>query len=403
MAFQIEVARAGYPALAEGFAHFDAAAGSLVARPAAEAAHAVMTSAVANRSTAFEPGRRAIRILDDARAAVADLLGAQADGVVFGSSATSLTYLVSRTLAQTWWPGDEIVVSRLDHDANVRPWVQAAEAVGVTVRWAEFDRETGSLPAEQYRELIGARTRLVALTAGSNANGAIPDVPTVSALAHTAGALCYVDGVHATPHLPTDVAALGADFYVTSAYKWSGPHLAACVADPAVWETLRPQKLIPSPDRVPERFEHGTPSFEMLAAATAAVDHLAGLDDAATGTRRERVLQSMAAVRAYEADLFAVMAKGLAEVPGLRTAPAPENRCPTIAFRLRGQDPADTAAALGERGVCVFSGDYYAAEFFSALGWRDTGGAVRASIYHYTNAADVERLLDSVRAVASGM
>ncbi len=400
MAFQIEVARAGYPALAEGFAHFDAAAGSLVARSAAEAAHAVMTSAVANRSTAFEPGRRAIRILDEARAAVADLLGAQADGVVFGSSATSLTYLISRALTPTWRPGDEIVVSRLDHDANVRPWVQAAEAAGATVRWASFDLETGSLPAEQYRELIGERTRLVALTAGSNANGAIPDVATVSALAHTAGALCYVDGVHATPHLPTDVAALGADFYVTSAYKWSGPHLAACVADPALWETMRPRKLIPSPDRVPERFEHGTPSFEMLAAASAAVDHLAGLDPAATGTRRERILRSMAEVRAYEADLFAIMVKELSGVPGVRMVPAPEHRCPTVAFRLGEQDPAETAAALGDRGVCVFSGDYYAAEFFSALGWRDSGGAVRASIYHYTTRADVDRLVEALTAAS---
>lgn len=401
MAFQIEVARAGYPALAEGFAHFDAAAGSLVARAAADAAHAVMTAAVANRSAAFEPGRRSIRIVEQARAAVADLLGAQAEGVVFGSSATSLTYLFSRTLAQTWRPGDEIVVSRLDHDANVRPWVQAASAAGAAVRWASFDLETGALPTGQYRDLLTERTRLVALTAGSNANGAIPAVATISALAHKVGALCYVDGVHATPHVPTDVAALGADFYVTSAYKWSGPHLAACAADPALLETLRPWKLVPSPDRVPERFEHGTPNFAGLAAMTAAVEHIAGLDPAATGTRRERVLQSMAAVRGYESEVFAELVKGLAEVPGIWIVPAPEHRCPTIAFRLDGQDPADTAAALGERGVCVFSGDYYAAEFFTALGIRDSGGAVRASIYHYTTSADVERLLEGVRAIAA--
>jgi cysteine desulfurase family protein (TIGR01976 family) len=401
MAFQIEQARAGYPALAEGFAHFDAAAGSLVCRPAADAAHAVMTAAVGNRTTAFAPGRRSIEIVEDARAAVADLLGAQADGVVFGSSATSLTYLVSRTLAQTWQPGDEVVVSRLDHDANVRPWVQAAETAGVTVRWAEFDRETGELPADQYRDLITERTRLVALTAGSNANGAIPDVPRVSGLAHEVGALCHVDGVHATPHLPADVTALGADFYVTSAYKWSGPHLAACVAEPALWETLRPQKLMPSPDQVPDRFEHGTPSFAALASITAAVDHLAGLDGAATGSRRERVVRSMEAVRAYEAEVFALLVAGLSGVPKVRMVPAPQHRCPTLGFRLGDQDPAKTAAALGDRGVCVYSGDYYAYEFFSALGLRDSGGAVRAGIYHYTTAADVDRLLEAVRAVAA--
>jgi cysteine desulfurase family protein (TIGR01976 family) len=396
MAFHVEAVRARYPALNEGFAHFEAAAGSLVAGSVADAAHRVMTTAVANRSTAFEPGRRAIRILLDARDAVADLLGAQAEGVFFGSSATSLTYLVSRTLASTWQPGDEIVVSRLDHDANVRPWLQAAQAAGVTVRWAEFDRETGGLAAEQYKELVTERTRLVALTAGSNANGAIPDVPAISALAHDFGALCYVDGVHVTPHLPVDVAELGADFYVTSAYKWSGPHLAACAADPALLEGLRPQKLMPSPDEVPERFEHGTPSFASLAAVTAAVDHLAALDDSATGTRRERIRHSMSSVRAYESALFAELIAGLEAMPKVAMVPAPDHRCPTVAFRMAGQDPAETAAALGAQGICVFSGDYYAYEFFSALGLRESGGAVRAGIYHYTTSQDVARLLEAL-------
>jgi cysteine desulfurase family protein (TIGR01976 family) len=320
--------------------------------------------------------------------------------VVFGSSATSLTYLVSRTLATTWRPGDEIVLSNLDHDANVRPWVQAASSAGVTVRWARFDPETGSLAAGQYPALIGERTRLVALTAASNANGAISDVARVSALAHEAGALCYVDGVHATPHLPIDVAALGADFYVTSAYKWSGPHLAACAADPQLWERLEPQKLKPASDVVPERFEFGTPSFASLASITAAVDHLASLDDAATGTRRERVTRSMAAVRAYESDLFAKLVSGLAAVPGISfvPAPSPADRCPTVAFRIEGEDPGKTAARLGDAGVCVYSGDYYAYEFFSALGLRDSGGAVRASIYHYTTERDVARLLAALNA-----
>ncbi|HEX6681724.1 MAG TPA: cysteine desulfurase-like protein [Candidatus Limnocylindrales bacterium] len=394
MAFRIDAVRAAYPALAEGFAHFDAAAGSLVAGSAAGAAHAVMTGAYANTSPAFEAGRRSIQVVADAREAVADLLGASPDGVVFGSSATSLTYLVSRTLAGTWRPGDEIVVSNLDHDANVRPWVQAAGDAGITVRWARFD-STGTLPAEQYEELIGERTRLVALTGASNANGAIPDVARISALAHAAGALCYVDGVHATPHLPIDVAALGADFYVTSAYKWSGPHLATCAAPPELWETLVPQKLKPSPQRVPDRFEFGTPPFAQLASLTAAVDHLAGLDDAATGSRREKVMQSMAAVRSYEAALFAKLVAGMSAVPGISFVPAPalENRCPTVPFRIDGEEPGKTAARLGDAGVCVMHGDNYAYEFFTALGLRDSGGAVRASIYHYTSEADVERLL----------
>lgn len=401
MPLQIDSVRAAYPGLAEGFRHFDAAAGSLVAKPVADAAHAVLTGAVANRSTAFEPGRRAIRIVAEARAAVADLVGGEAEGVVFGASATALTYLVARTIARSWVPGDEVVVSRLDHDANIRPWVQVAEDAGATVRWAEFDPATGELPTGQYAELVTERTRLVAVTAASNAIGTRPAVAEISRLARSVGAWCYVDGVHATPHQPVDVRELGADFYVTSAYKWSGPHLAACVADPATWAGLHPQKLRPSSDAVPERFEHGTPSFASLAAVTAAVEHLAGLDAAATGTRRERLVRSMTAVEEYERGLFDELVAGLAAIPSVWLCPAPQDRCPTVSFRIGGQDPARTSAALGEQGICAFSGDYYAYEYFTAMGLRDTGGAVRAGIYHYTSAEDVARLLDAVRRLAA--
>lgn len=400
MAFDIARARAAYPALGEGFRHFDAAAGSLVAEPVARAVHAVYTGAVANRSDAFAPGRRALEIVVEARRAVGDLLGADPAGVMFGSSATSLTYLIARTVAASWQPGDEVVVSRLDHDSNVRPWVQLAAERGVTVRWAEFDPATGTLPTGQYRDLIGERTRLVAVTAASNAIGTRPDVPAIAALAHAAGALVYVDGVHATPHQPTDVAALGADFYVTSAYKWSGPHLAACAADPALLETLRPLKLRPSSDAVPERFELGTPSFASLAGVTAAVDHLATLDPAATGTRRERLVTSLAAVRDYEAGLFTSLVDGLAAIDGVTLCPAPDDRCPTVSFRLGATHPAATSAMLGDQGICAFAGDYYAWEYFNAMGLRETGGAVRAGVYHYTTADDVDVLLETLRTAA---
>jgi cysteine desulfurase family protein (TIGR01976 family) len=395
----IDAVRAAYPALAQGFCHFDGAAGTLVAAPVSAAIAGVLTDAVANRTDAFEPGRRAGQIVDGARAAVADLLGGVPSGVVFGSSATSLTYIVSRTLAQSWGPGDEVVVSRLDHDANVRPWVQAAARTGATVRWAEFDRSTGALPTEAFASQITDRTRLVAVTAASNAIGTRPDVPAIAALAHSAGALCYVDGVHATPHQPTDIARLGCDFYVTSAYKWSGPHLATCIADPALWESLRPEKLMPSDDTVPDRFEFGTPSFELLAGITAAVDHLATLAGPASGTRRENVLNGLWAARSYETGLFDRLIKEMAQIPGLRMQPAPADRAPTVAFRLGDQHPKATSDALGEKGICVFSGDYYAYEYFTAVGLRDTGGAVRASVYHYTSERDVDRLLDGLRSL----
>jgi cysteine desulfurase family protein (TIGR01976 family) len=405
MGFDVARVRAEYPGLAEGYVQFDGAAGTLVAARAAAAVAWALRSAISNRTTAFEPGRAGTRIVDAARAAVADLLGVPAEGVVFGNSATSLTYLVARTLADSWRPGDEIVVSRLDHDANVRPWLHAAERAGATVRWAEFDHDTGELPAAQYDDLLSERTRLVAVTAGSNAIGTRPDVAGIARRVHAAGALFYVDGVHATPHGPTDVAALGADFYVTSAYKWSGPHIATCVADPARWETLRPEKLRPSPDEVPERFEFGTLCFELLAGVTGAVEHLADLAPAdsvsgATDPRRARILSSLAAARDHEMELFAGLVAGLAELPAVRMCPAPDDRCPTVAFRIDGQPPEQTAAALGDEGICVFAGDYYAFEYFRAMGLRDSGGAVRASVYHYNTADEVARLLDAVKRLA---
>ncbi|MGX6600665.1 cysteine desulfurase-like protein [Micromonosporaceae bacterium Da 78-11] len=392
MSFDVARVRAAYPALAEGFVHLDGAAGTQVAQPVIDAIAGALTSAVSNRSAAFEPGRRSTGIVAAARSAVADLVGGEPGGVVLGPSATALTYLVARTLAQSWRPGDEVVVSRLDHDANIRPWVQAAESAGATVRWAEFDAKTGELPSGQYADLVGPRTRLVAVTAASNANGTMPRVREIADLAHAAGALVYVDGVHATAHVPTDVRALGADFYVTSAYKWSGPHVAAVVAEPALWESLRPAKLIPSSDAVPERFEFGTPSFELLAGVTAAVDHLAGLGGP-DGDRRTRVVAGLTAAAAHEDALLDRLLTGLAADPDVTICPAAAERCPTVSFRVRGEAPADTARRLGDQRICVFAGDYYAYEYFTATGLRDSGGAVRVSIYHYNTADEIDRLL----------
>ncbi|WP_327004233.1 cysteine desulfurase-like protein [Dactylosporangium sp. NBC_01737] len=399
MSFDVARARRAYPALAEGFVHFDGAAGTLVAEPVARAVAGVLGGAVSNRTTAFEPGRRALRIVEQARAAVGDLLGADPAGVVFGPSATALTYTVARGLAEQWQPGDNVVVTRLDHDANVRPWVQLAARAGVEVRWAAFDPATGALPTDVFGPLVDGRTRVVAVTAASNAIGTRPDVAAIAGIAHEAGAVVYVDGVHATAHLPVDVAALGADYYVTSAYKWSGPHLAACAATPQQWERTAMLKLLPSPDAVPERFELGTPSFELLAGVEAAVDFIATLDDEASGSRRDRVLRSMAAVDAYEMDLFDRLLKGLRAVPSVRVLPAPEGGCPTVSFRVGDQNPARTAGLLGEQGICVFSGDYYAAEYFIAMGLRESGGAVRAGLYHYTTAEEVDRLVAAVAQV----
>ncbi|HET6215029.1 MAG TPA: aminotransferase class V-fold PLP-dependent enzyme, partial [Micromonosporaceae bacterium] len=264
----------------------------------------------------------------------------------------------------------------------------------------EVDTATGELPAGQFDELLGERTRLVAVTAASNALGTRPDVATIAAKAHAFGALMFVDGVHATPHVSTDVAALGADVYATSAYKWCGPHIGALIADPGLLDRLRPEKLVPSPDTVPDRFERGTAPFADLAGVTAAVDHLAGLDPAATGSRRERLVASMTTVEEYEQRLFAELWSGLQAIPYVTTYGKPARRTATAYFTVAGRSPREVAEHLASRRVNVWGGHNYAWELTGVLGIRDSGGAVRAGLVHYNDHSDVERLLAGVRELA---
>jgi cysteine desulfurase family protein (TIGR01976 family) len=400
MAFDADAVRATYPALTDGYAYLDGAAGTQVPRAVIDAIADTYRGGVGNVGGAFPASHRADRIVAECRAAVADLVGGRPDGVVLGPNMTTLTYRMAYALAATWRPGDEVVVSRLDHDANVRPWVQAAARAGATVRWADVDVATGELPVEQYDDLLGERTRLVAVTAASNVLGTRPDVAAIAAKARAAGALVYVDGVHATPHGPVDLAALGADFYATSAYKWSGPHVGAVVADPRLLDTLRPDKLASSPDDVPSRFEAGTAPFADLAGVTAAVDHLAALDPAATGTRRERLVASMAAAEAHELRLFAVLLAGLEAMPHVTTYGKAPRRTATAYFTVAGRTPAQVAAHLATRKVNVWNGHNYAWELTAALGIRDAGSAVRAGLVHYNNRSDVDRLLAAVDELA---
>jgi cysteine desulfurase family protein (TIGR01976 family) len=393
----VQAVRAGYPALADGYAYLDGAAGTQVPSSVINAISAAQAAGLGNTGGAFPASERADRITASCRAAIAALTGGEPEGVVLGPSMTALTYRFAAALARDWRPGDEVVVSRLDHDANIRPWVQAAERAGATVRWAEVDLDSGELPAGQYAGLITERTRLVAVTAASNVLGTRPDVAAITALARAAGALSYVDGVHATPHVPTDVRALGADLYATSAYKWSGPHIAAVVGAPSLLDRLRPDKLVPSPDAVPDRFELGTLPFESLAGVTAAVEHLAGLAaDANSGGLRDRVLESMAAVQQHEQELFAVLLAGLESMPHVRLFGRAASRTATAYFIVDGMTPGQVAARLAARKINVWDGDNYAWEITGALGIRDSGSAVRAGLVHYNDAADVDRLLVAV-------
>lgn len=393
--YDVDAVRSRYPALAEGLVHLDGPGGTQVAGPVADAVAASLRSAVSNRHGPFASSARADAAVDAARLAVADLVGGNPRGVVLGPSMTGLTFRVADALGTAWSSGDEVVVSRLDHDANIRPWVLAAERAGAAVRWADVDPETAELPVGQYDALLSERTRLVAVTAASNAVGTRPDVPAIAARAHAAGALVYVDGVHATPHGPVDVTALGADFYALSSYKFGGPHLAAVVADPALLETLRPAKLLPATDEVPDRFETGTAPFELFAGLAATVDHLAGLVPG-TGARRERVLAAMGAVETYEAELFDKLLGRLDAVTGLRRYGRPSRRTPTVAFRVAGRTPREVATLLGAEGICVWDGNYYALELMRRLELEDTGGAVRAGVVHYNTADEVDRLASAL-------
>ncbi|MFC4858036.1 cysteine desulfurase-like protein [Actinophytocola glycyrrhizae] len=402
MSYDVTAVRAHFPALgsadAPGAAHFDGPGGSQTPVQVADAVADVLRSAVANKGTVTAAERRATAIVDAARAAGADLVGGDPAGIVFGRSMTQLTYDFARTLAKTWGPGDEVVVTRLDHDANVRPWVQAATAAGATVRWAEFDPATGVLTTDDVARVLSARTRLVAVTAASNLLGSRPDVPTIAATAHDAGALVYVDGVHYTPHAFVDVAALGADFYACSPYKFLGPHLGMLAAAPALLEELRPDKLLPSSDMVPERFEFGTLPYEALAGTTAAIDFLAGLVPA-PGSRRDRLAVSLEALEHHEQVLLSQLDSGLAELTGVERLGDPaRHRTPTTLFTVAGVAPAEVYRALAERGVNAPAGTFYAYECAKVLGIEQEG-AVRAGIAPYTNKSDVDRLLDGVAAL----
>jgi cysteine desulfurase family protein (TIGR01976 family) len=397
--YDIAALRERFPALKAGFAHFDGPGGSQVPDAVADAVARTLVAPLANRGTVTEAERTADGIVHDARAAVADLLGVDAGGVVFGRSMTALTFDIARTLAATWAPGDEVIVTRLDHDANIRPWVVAAAAVGATVRWAEFDPASGELTEDDVAAVLSPRTRLVALTAASNLLGTRPPVRAIADLAHAAGALVYVDGVHYTAHAPVHVDALGADLYACSPYKFLGPHCGVLAGDPALLATLRPAKLAPSTDAVPERFELGTLPYELLAGTTAAVDFLAGIVEphgTAVGSRRERLLVSMTAVEAYEDGLRARIEAGIADLSGITVYSRAARRTPTLLLGLGGREQ-EAYAFLAERGVNAPAGSFYALEASRRLGLGDTG-ALRVGLAPYVDDGDVDRLLAALAA-----
>jgi cysteine desulfurase family protein (TIGR01976 family) len=398
MTLDLDRVRKDFPALDQGIAYFDGPGGTQVPTQVAEAVAEAMTSGISNRGLITDAERRAEDVVTGARQGVADLLGCDPGGVVFARSMTQATYDVSRALAKQWATGDEVVVTRLDHDGNIRPWGHAAAAVGAAVRWVGFDRETAELTVDDVRAELSRATKLVAVTGASNVLGTRPDLPAIADAVHEVGALLYVDGVHLTPHAPVDVAALGADFYACSPYKFLGPHHGVVAAAPELLERIQPDKLLPATDAVPERFELGTLPYELLAGTTAAVDYIAGLaSDAAD--RRTRVLESMRAVEKYEDELLGQLLDGLRGIHGVQICGTPRRRTPTVFFQVAGRTGREVYKHLAAAGVNAPAGSFYAIEASRWLGLGDTG-AVRAGLAPYTSTDDVERLLAGVTEVA---
>ena len=403
MTYDVDRVRARIPALREGVAFFDGPGGTQMPDVVADAMADLLKAGVSNRGTVTAAERRAEAAVQAARMAGADLVNADPRGIVFGRSMTELTFQVARTLAQDWGPGDEVVVTRLDHDGDVRPWVTYAERTGATVRWADFDPRTGILTPEDVLRHVNDNTRIVAVTGASNLIGTRPDVARIGAELADAEPLFFVDGVHLTAHAAIDMQAMGADFFICSPYKFLGPHCGMLAASPALLESMHPDKLRPSTEEVPERFELGTLPYELLAGVTAAIDFLADLvsGDEGTMTRRDRLVRSMAALEKYEDALHAQMRSGLEGISGVHLYGHAPLRTPTELFSVDGVDSVDVYRQLADRGVNAPASSFYAIE---ASEWIGLGsrGAVRAGLAPYTNADDVDRLITGVEVIAAG-
>ncbi len=388
---------AGVPA-----AYFDAPGGTQVPGVVADAVREYLLHHNANTHWAFPSSVETDAIISAARQAVADLLGAHPGEIAFGANMTTLTFHLARALARRWKQGDEIVVTELDHHANVAPWHAAARDHGLTVRTVPLAASGWGLDLEALQQMLGPRTRLVALGAASNAIGTITDIAGVSEAIHRAGALLFVDAVHFAPHQLVDVQAFGADLLACSAYKFYGPHVGIMFVRAGLGETLDVPKLDPAPNTSPERFETGTLNHEGIAGVGAAVDFLAGLTGA-SGSRRERLRATYDWLNAQGEAVLIRMWNGLAGIAGVRLhgfAPGSAPRTPTIGFTLGNLPSGDVARALAKTGVFVSDGDFYAATIVQRLGLEQQG-LVRAGCACYSTAEEVDRLLSGVAALAA--
>ena len=398
MSYDVNKVRASFPSLNTGLAFFCGPGGSQVPDVVGQTISDAITKPISNRNVNTESEKNAEEIVLSFRAAVGDLIDVDPRGVVYGRSWTQLTYDFSRTLAKNWGPGDEVVVTTLDHDSNVRPWVQAAEAVGATVRWAQLDSDTTELSVEAVESVLSAKTKLVAITGAGNTIGTRPDLKAIGAAVHKVGALFYVDAVHLTPHAPISAKEIGADFIGFSFYKMFGPHCAALAAAPALLETLQNDKLLPATNVVPERFEFGTLPYELMAGSVAAIEYIANLAPGSATSRRDKILNSMRALEAYEDELLEYMESSLKALPGITLYGHAKKRTPTLYFSFKGFESSEIYKAMAKKSVTLPASNFYALETSHKLGLGDAG-ALRAGLAPYSTRDDVDRLVAGLKEI----
>jgi len=384
----------------------DAPGGSQVPDVVVEAMAEYLRRSNANAHGAFATSQETDHVVEEAHRAAADLLNADADEVVFGPNATTLLFAISRSIARTLEAGDEVVVTRLDHDANVRPWVLAAEDAGATIRWVDVREQDVTLDPDSLAATLSERTKVVAFTLASNAIGTVTPAAELVRIVRdrTSGAIVACDGVHVAQHRSIDVREIGADLVVCSPYKIFGPHLGILFGRRELLSSLRPYKVRPADDALPYAFETGTQNHEGFSGWIAAVGYLAELGEG--GARRAAVRAAFdRAIVPWEAELSRRFLEGIREIHSVRLYGIGEparvgERTPTFAIRVADQHPADTAKRLAERGIYVWDGNYYALEIMERLGLEDSGGAVRVGFCHYNTREEVDRVLDELAALA---
>ncbi len=413
-----QLVRSHFPALSSGAIFFDNPGGTQVAQQTLKRMTDYLTRTNANHGGAFKTSRESDALVHEARSMVADFLNArQPEEISFGQNMTSLTLHISRSIARTLQAGDEIVVTRLDHDANIAPWMLIAEDRGCTLRWVDFDPEDCTWNLEALKQQLSDRTKLVAIGYASNAVGTINSVREAVKIAHDAGALCFIDAVQYAPHGSIDVQSIDCDFLVCSAYKFFGPHVGVLYGKYALMDQLKAYKVRPAGNLPPDKWETGTQSFESIAGTLGALEYFQWIGEQGVGSnptgalltwpgRRQQLAAAMALIEEYERTLSRALIEGLSSVKGLHIwgitdLAQLDRRVPTVSFTLKGWHPRDVAAALDRHGIYVWDGNYYALAVMERLDLESKGGMVRVGAAHYNTIEEVEKLVTAVKNLAA--